>query len=78
MMDIMRLKKNIVRFNSRVETNHPEAFRFNLAADDGWLLMRIPQNEINSNPGISDEDNNNDGTLPVSGDGAGLRDGVTD
>jgi hypothetical protein len=78
MMDIMRLKKNIVRFNSRVETNHPEAFRFNLAADDGWLLMRIPQREINSNPGISDEDNNNDGALPVSGDGAGLRDGVTD
>lgn len=78
MMDVMRLKKNIVRFNSRIATNHPEAFRFNLAGDDGWLLMRIPQREINSNAGISEEDNNNEGTLPEIGDGAGLRDGVTD
>lgn len=78
MMDVMRLKKNIVRFNTRVESNHPEAFRFNIAADDGWLLMRIPQREINSNAGISEADNNNEGALPETGDGAGLRDGVTD
>lgn len=76
--DIMRLKKNMVRFNNSVESNFPDAFKFNLAANDGWLLLRIPQREINSNTGISEADNNNEGTLPQSGDGAGLTDGVTD
>lgn len=78
LFDILRLQKNIVRFNNRVKTNFPEGFRFNLAANDGWLLMRIPRNEINANNGISEADNNNEGTLPQSGNGAGLTDGVTD
>jgi starch-binding outer membrane protein, SusD/RagB family len=76
--DAMRLKKNIVRFNSRIATNSPEAFKFNLASDNGWLLLRIPQSETNSNTGIPEDANNKDGSLPVSGDGAGLTDGVTD
>jgi len=76
--DIMRLKKNIVRFNSNVVTNHPDAFKFNLASTDGWLLLRIPLKEISTNVGIPETANNNDGVLPKSGDGAGLTDGVTD
>lgn len=76
--DILRLRKNVVRFNSRVETNFPSGFKFNLAADNGWLLMRIPRGEINANNGIAEGDNNNEGTLPQPGDGAGLTDGVTD
>lgn len=78
--DVMRLKKNIVRFNSNEveKSNFPDAFKFNLKADDGWLLLRIPQKEINSNNGISESDNNKDGKMPVQGDGAGLTDGVTD
>ncbi len=76
--DAMRLKKNIVRFNSRVATNHPVAFQFNIASTDGWLLLRIPNREINSNAGIAEEDNNTGGTLPKSGNGDGLTDGVTD
>jgi hypothetical protein len=76
--DIMRLNKNIVRFNDRIESNHPEAFKFNLESSDGWLLLRIPQREINGNNGISESDNNSEGTLPQSGDGAGLTDGITD
>lgn len=76
--DMMRLKRNLVRFNNRVESNFPDAFKFNLASTDGWLLLRIPQREINSNTGISDTDNNSGGVLPNSGDGAGLTDGVTD
>ncbi|MCS2894709.1 hypothetical protein [Parabacteroides faecis] len=37
-----------------------------------------PRNEINANNGISESDNNNEGTLPQSGEGAGLTDGVVD
>lgn len=76
--DFMRLKKNMVRFNSKGETNFPDAFNFNLASTDGWLLLRIPQKEVNANNGIAESDNNSDGTMPIPGDGAGLKDGITD
>ena len=49
-----------------------------MASNDGWLLMRIPQDETNSNAGIPLSANNNDGRQPQPGDGAGLKDGVTD
>lgn len=75
MTDIMRLGKNVVRFKNGIDTNYPDAFKFNIAANDGWLLMRFPQQETNNNMGIV---NNSDGTMPVSGQGAGLTDGVTD
>jgi hypothetical protein len=79
--DLMRLKKPLVRFNSRVpNSNVPELYRFNLAADDGVMLLRIPMSEITANLGINPEDNNQGGTLfPVTPNtGAGLLDGVTD
>lgn len=76
MSDIMRLGKNVVRFKNGVTTNFPDAFKFNLAANDGFLLLRIPQRETNSNRGIPLSANNNGGTQPVSGAGAGLTDGV--
>ncbi len=77
--DAMRLKKNIVRFHSGdTGTNWPSAFKFNMSSTDPWLLMRIPQKEINSNAGIPEEANNTGGVLPQSGDGASLEDGVTD
>lgn len=78
MADVMRLGKNIVRVKNGVETNFPDNFAFNIAANDGWLLMRIPQQETNSNTGIPLSANNNDGTQPKGGDGMGLTDGVTD
>lgn len=76
--DCMRLKKNIVRYKTGVTSNFPAAFRFNLSANDGWLLLRIPQREINSNLGIPESANNNEGSKPASLAGAGLTDGVTD
>jgi hypothetical protein len=76
MTDIMRLKKNMVRFKTGVDSNFPDAFKFNMSATDGYLLLRIPNDEISSNTGISEADNNSEGTLPQSGDGAGLTDGV--
>lgn len=76
--DIMRLGKNIVRFNSSAKTNFPDAFSFNIPANDGWLLMRIPQDETNTNAGIPLSANNNEGSQPQMGNGAGLKDGVTD
>lgn len=76
MSDIMRLGKNVVRFTPSVTTNFPDAFKFNIAANDGWLLLRIPQKETNNNRGIPLSANNNEGTLPISGAGSGLTDGV--
>ena len=74
--DTKRLNKPMVRFHDdESSTNQPSAFCFNMAADDGWLLMRFPQGEMNTNYGIVD---NTDGTLPVKGQNPSLRDGVTD
>jgi starch-binding outer membrane protein, SusD/RagB family len=74
--DTKRLNKPMVRFHDdESSTNQPSNFCFNMAADDGWLLMRFPQGEMNTNYGIVD---NTDGTLPVKGQNPSLRDGVTD
>ncbi len=76
--DLQRLHKPIVRFHASGNTgNFPEAFRFNVAADDGWRLLRFPQTEIDNNSEITSEDNK-DGFIPSPGAGADLRDGVTD
>jgi len=72
--DANRLQKPIVRFHDD-KNNYPDAFRFNLATDDGWRLMRFPQSELNTNFGIVD---NTDGTLPTIDQNKDLRDGVTD
>ena len=74
--DTKRLNKPMVRFHDdESSTNQPSAFCFNMAADDGWLLMRFSQGELDTNFGIVD---NTDGTLPVMGQNPSLRDGVTD
>jgi hypothetical protein len=75
MADVMRLGKNIVRFHPGKDTNVPEDYQFNLAANDPWLLLRFVQREITNNPAI---EQNLGGTQPKPGDGANLRDGVTD
>lgn len=74
MSDVMRLQKPLVRFHDS-NSNYPNAFRFNLAADDGWLLLRFPQRETNSNFALI---NNSDGTAPSQDQNPQLRDGVTD
>ncbi|MDR0506987.1 MAG: RagB/SusD family nutrient uptake outer membrane protein [Dysgonamonadaceae bacterium] len=74
MSDIMRLGKNMVRVVAGKESNIPLNFQFNLAADDEWLLLRFPQQETNSNPAVKQ---NSGGTEPKEGDGANLRDGIT-
>lgn len=72
--DTRRLGKPLVRFHGS-DSNWPEAFRFNMPADDGWWLLRFCTDELNTNLAIVD---NEGGALPVSGQNASLRDGVTD
>lgn len=74
--DTKRLNKPLVRFLGTPEsTNVSPAFRFNMAADDGWLLMRFSNSELNTNFSIVD---NTDGELPKMDQNPTLRDGVTD
>ena len=75
MKDVRRLQKPVVRFHSGQESNVPDAFRFNVAADDGWMLLRFPQREKNTNFAIVD---NTGGNQPVAGQNPELKDGVTD
>lgn len=72
--DAKRMGKNIVRFHGKGTTNFPDAFTFNISADDGWLNMRFPSTEIDNNFGIVD---NYGGSIPVAGQLEDLRDGVT-
>ena len=73
--DTRRLGKPLVRFHSDQMSNFPTAFRFNMAADDGWWLMRFSTAETNTNLAIV---NNSDGSRPVTDQYPELRDGVTD
>ena len=73
--DTRRLGKPLVRFHGGQESNFPEAFRFNMPADDPWWLMRFTSSELNTNLGITD---NTGGALPVQDQYPELRDGVTD
>lgn len=73
--DAKRMGKNIVRFHQGEDSNWPDAFKFNIASNDGWLNMRFPQRELDNNHGIVD---NTGGSLPVAGQNGNLRDGVTD
>lgn len=75
MSDVMRLGKNVVRFHPNQETNIPEDYRFNIAYGDPWMLLRFVQTETTNNVAVI---NNEGGTQPAQGDGAGLNDGVTD
>lgn len=72
--DTRRLGKPLVRFHGS-DSNWPQAFRFNMTADDGWWLLRFCTDELNTNLAIVD---NEGGASPVSGQNASLRDGVTD
>lgn len=72
--DMMRLNKPLVRFHDD-NSNYPDLYKFNLPAKDPWMLMRFPQNELNTNMGIV---NNTGGGAPVTGQNPSLRDGVTD
>lgn len=72
--DSKRLNKPTVRFHDD-KGNIAPAFRFNLAANDEWLLMRFPQGEMNTNFGIVD---NSGSHQPTTDQGKELRDGVTD
>ena len=73
--DTRRLGKPLVRFTDAASSNVPAAFRFNMAADDPWWLMRFPKSETNTNLAIV---NNSGGTRPVQDQFPELRDGVTD
>lgn len=73
--DLQRLAKPMVRFHAHNLGNQPDAFRFNVAADDPWRLLRFAQTEMDNNAGIID---NKGGTIPVQGQNPDLLDGVTD
>lgn len=75
MSDIMRLRKPVVRFHGTDTGNWPDAYCFNIAPDDGYLLLRIPQRETNANSAIV---NNSGGKAPESMQNPDLTDGVTD
>lgn len=80
MEDILRLNKPMVRILGRADagSNWPQTYQFNLPAGDKTLLMRLPLSEINGNDYISEDDNNERGTVPSMGDFPDERDGVTD
>lgn len=73
--DQMRLQKPVVRIHGDNIYNWPDAFAFNVAANNGYLLMRFCDDELNTNSAIVD---NTDGTQPKPGENADLLDGVTD
>ena len=73
--DTRRLNKPLVRFHGDKKSNYPDAFRFNMTADDGWWLMRFPQTETNNNVAVVD---NSNGSIPKQDQNPDLRDGVTD
>lgn len=74
--DMKRLGKPLVRFHGEEqESNVPDAFKFNMQANDGWLNMRFSKYEYEYNMAIVD---NKGGSLPESGQEPALRDGVTD
>ena len=75
MSDVMRLGKNMVRFNESHGSNYPANFQFNVEYGDPYMLLRIPQSEVTSNKDIIQ---NTGGVQPKAGNGAGLTDGVTD
>ena len=52
--DIMRLKKPL----DRTGANYPAAAAFNLPAESQIFLWLIPEDEINQNKGITEDDNN--------------------
>lgn len=56
-LDLMRLKKPLVRIENNV-TNYPVRARFNMPAESDIFLYRIPESEIQVNDGINIEDNN--------------------
>ena len=64
-----------MRFHGPNTCNFSEAFVFNVAADDGWLNLRFPSDEKDTNLGIVD---NSEGSIPIAGQNPTLRDGVTD
>lgn len=65
--DHMRLEKDIIRVDvaNNKKSNFPKEFRFNIPAKNGYLLLRIPESEINANAGISQEQNNTEGSVPT-------------
>lgn len=73
--DKMRLGKHIVRYIPGRETNVPEDYQFNIANNDPWLRMRFTLTELNGNAKV---EQNTGGKQPEQGEGATLRDGVTD
>lgn len=75
MSDVMRLGKPVVRFHEGEDSNVADAFRFNIAPDDPWLLLRFCQTETDTNFGIVD---NQGGEMPQMYMNGNLRDGVTD
>lgn len=73
--DVKRLNRPLVRTHGSGTSNWPDAFAFNLPADDPYLLLRFPQGELNTNFGIVD---NSGGKQPVADQNNTLRDGITD
>lgn len=74
--DTKRLNKPVVRIHGKGDdSNFPDNYKFNMAADDSWLNMRFPQTELDNNTGVVDNTGSNQ---PVPGQQGDLRDGVTD
>jgi hypothetical protein len=66
--DIMRLEKPVTRVENGV-TSFPDAWQFNIPANDPILLWLVPKSEIEANAGISEDDNNAKVNAPLPGNG---------
>lgn len=62
LFDILRFNKGVDRRNSNFESS----VQYNIQPGDPNLIFRIPQSEIESNLGISEEDNNPSAELPTA------------
>ncbi len=74
--DCRRLGKPLVRFHDGdSDSNVPDNYKLNMAADNEWFLMRFSNAEVNTNLRIVQ---NTGGTKPTAGGDGDMRDGVTD
>ena len=58
LLDIKRLKKDVIRVNENKESSYPARARFNVKADLPNMLYLLPQKEIEASSELTQADNN--------------------
>jgi hypothetical protein len=62
--DVLRLKKGLERIDAEGNSAYHAAYKFNVPAEASYMIWPLPRKEVDSNEGISEEQNNQMGTLP--------------